>query len=119
MLNDNVTVDFIDLNCGCPIDILTSKGMGSAILDNKSIHLAFKLKSGRFKSVVSAASSISDVPFTIKIRTGKDEKNPFVHKFVPEFKSWGAAAVTVYKIFKIFSDIYLIKFYFRKELLSS
>lgn len=37
-----------------------------------------------------------DKPMTIKIRIGRDEKNPTVHKnIVPYVHLWGASALTV------------------------
>ena len=37
-----------------------------------------------------------DKPMTIKIRIGRDEKNPTVHKnIVPYAHLWGASALTV------------------------
>lgn len=40
--------------------------------------------------------SVLDKPMTIKIRIGRDEKNPTVHKnIVPYVHLWGASALTV------------------------
>lgn len=61
LAEDYVMPDFIDLNCGCPIDQITSKGMGSALLD----------KIGRLKDLcISMSRTLDHLPFTIKVRTG-------------------------------------------------
>lgn len=50
-------MDFIDINMGCPIDIVVNKGAGSALLT----------KPMRMKSVVEASSRAVDIPVTIKV----------------------------------------------------
>ena len=55
------TLDFIDLNCGCPIDLVFNQGAGSALLDSQGKLLRIL----RGMSLVSGA-----MPITCKIRTG-------------------------------------------------
>lgn len=39
ILSNNISTDFIDINCGCPIDIIINRGAGSALLDKpKRVH---------------------------------------------------------------------------------
>ncbi|PIS54018.1 hypothetical protein CJI97_003716 [Candidozyma auris] len=60
-------VSELNLNCGCPIDLLYRQGQGSALLDQPS-------KLVRILNGMSACSG--DIPVTFKIRTGtKDHKN--------------------------------------------
>ncbi|BFZ58746.1 tRNA-dihydrouridine synthase 3 [Savitreella phatthalungensis] len=55
------TLDFIDLNCGCPIDLVFKQGAGSALLDNH----------GRLLKILRGMSAVSgSTPITVKIRTG-------------------------------------------------
>ncbi|MCI02804.1 tRNA-dihydrouridine synthase, partial [Trifolium medium] len=56
LIEKECTVDFIDINMGCPIDIVVNKGAGSALLT----------KPMRMKSVVEVASGTVDIPITIK-----------------------------------------------------
>lgn len=57
-------VDFIDLNCGCPIDLICHQGMGSALLERKS----------RLIDIVKSMTVLSgEIPITVKIRTGLQE----------------------------------------------
>ena len=58
VLSDRVEVDFVDLNCGCPIDIICARQAGSALLT----------KPRRFEEVVRAASGALDVPLIVKMR---------------------------------------------------
>lgn len=57
LIDEHCTVDFIDVNMGCPIDIVVNKGAGSALLT----------KPMRMKSVVEASSRAVSTPVTIKV----------------------------------------------------
>lgn len=50
-------VDFIDINMGCPIDIVCNKGAGSSLLT----------KPMRMKSIIQSASGTTDKPITVKV----------------------------------------------------
>ena len=52
-------VDFIDLNCGCPIDLIAKAGAGSALLERRN----------RLKEMVIAMRSVVGVPITVKLRS--------------------------------------------------
>lgn len=57
LIDRECTVDFIDINMGCPIDIVVEKGAGSALLT----------KPMRIKSIIEAASGTVDKPLTVKV----------------------------------------------------
>lgn len=38
---------------------------------------------------------VLDVPLTVKIRTGVQEKSNMAHKLIPEMKNWGVSMITV------------------------
>ena len=57
LIERECTVDFIDINMGCPIDLVVNKGAGSALL----------MKPMRMKGIVAAASGTVDTPITIKV----------------------------------------------------
>lgn len=59
LIDEHCTVDFIDINMGCPIDIVVNKGAGSALLT----------KPMRMKSVVEASSRAVSTPITLKVFT--------------------------------------------------
>ncbi|KAJ7291928.1 hypothetical protein C8J57DRAFT_1274196 [Mycena rebaudengoi] len=82
------TIDFVDLNCGCPIDLVFKTGSGSALLDNVN-------RLG--KIVVGMSRALGDVPVTVKLRTGvKDGKNT-AHKLMPRLgPEFNASAVTLH-----------------------
>ncbi|GAA5949641.1 hypothetical protein JCM21900_002481 [Sporobolomyces salmonicolor] len=97
----NVELDFLDVNCGCPIDLVFNKGAGSALL-------AHAAKLG--KSLVGMSKVLGEVPLTIKIRTGVASNMPTAHKLIPRMqKEWGVSAVTLHgrsrqQRYKAFAD---------------
>ncbi|CAK9315945.1 unnamed protein product [Citrullus colocynthis] len=86
LIDKECVLDFIDINMGCPIDIVVNKGAGSALLT----------KPMRMKSVVEAASGIVDTPITIKVRTGYFEGKNRIDSLIADIGNWGASAVTIH-----------------------
>ena len=86
LLTQKFDIDFIDLNCGCPIDLVCQDGAGSQLLARKQ----------RLESICKTMVDVmGDTPFTIKIRTGVLDKQPTAHTLIPNLQSWGVSAVTV------------------------
>ncbi|GBF87291.1 tRNA-dihydrouridine synthase [Raphidocelis subcapitata] len=86
VLSETAAVDFVDLNCGCPIDIICARQAGSALLTRPR----------RFEEVVRAASSVLDVPLIVKMRKGYNDGADIAHEMIPRIAEWGAAAVTLH-----------------------
>ncbi|OIT27939.1 PREDICTED: tRNA-dihydrouridine(47) synthase [NAD(P)(+)]-like [Nicotiana attenuata] len=86
LIEQECSVDFIDINMGCPIDIVVNKGAGSALLT----------KPMRMKSVVKAASATVDIPVTIKVRTAYFEGKNRIDSLIADIGNWGATAVTIH-----------------------
>lgn len=57
LIDRECEVDFIDINMGCPIDIVVNKQAGSALLT----------KPLRMKNIIQAASSTLSKPLTVKV----------------------------------------------------
>jgi tRNA-dihydrouridine synthase 3 len=88
----------IDLNCGCPIDMVYKTGAGSALLDNQA----------KLEKMVRGMNAVSDdIPITVKIRTGVKDGKPTAQKLIErlalgssEFRDLqgppGCAAVTLH-----------------------
>ncbi|XP_066192164.1 tRNA-dihydrouridine(47) synthase [NAD(P)(+)]-like [Sylvia atricapilla] len=86
LLNRTIDVDFVDINVGCPIDLVYKKGGGCALMT----------RSNKFEQIVRGMNSVLDVPLTVKIRTGVQEKVNVAHKIIPRIREWGAAMVTLH-----------------------
>ncbi len=80
--------DFLDINAGCPIDLVCDKQAGAALLR----------KPARLESVVRAVvGCAAGVPVTLKVRKGYDDGKDSVHEWIPtRAVSWGLAAVTIH-----------------------
>ncbi|NXF93010.1 DUS3L synthase, partial [Eubucco bourcierii] len=86
LLNQTIEVDFVDINVGCPIDLVYKKGGGCALMS----------RANKFEQIVRGMNSVLDVPLTVKIRTGVQEKMNVAHKIIPKIREWGAAMVTLH-----------------------
>ncbi|ETW77093.1 hypothetical protein HETIRDRAFT_156632 [Heterobasidion irregulare TC 32-1] len=81
-------VDFVDLNCGCPIDLVFRTGSGSALLDTPG-------KLG--KILIGMNKALGEIPLTIKLRTGVKEGKNTSHKLMPRISSeWNVSAMTLH-----------------------
>lgn len=78
--------DIIDINAGCPMPKIVNNGAGSALLKNPEL----------FGSVVSAAVNATDIPVTVKIRTGWTQNMINAVEIAKIAESSGAAAITVH-----------------------
>jgi tRNA-dihydrouridine synthase 3 len=60
LLRNEVSSDFIDLNCGCPIDLVCNRGCGASLMN----------KPNRLLDIVKSMTTHSGRSVTVKIRTG-------------------------------------------------
>lgn len=79
VIEEEMNVDFVDLNLGCPLDIICNKGAGSALM----------MREKRLKSSLEGITKVLSCPVTVKMRTGWDMEKPIAHKLVPKIQSWG------------------------------
>uniref|UniRef100_UPI0009B42EA5 tRNA-dihydrouridine(47) synthase [NAD(P)(+)]-like isoform X2 n=1 Tax=Monopterus albus TaxID=43700 RepID=UPI0009B42EA5 len=86
LINNNTDVDFVDINCGCPIDLVYKKGGGCGLMT----------RTRKFEQIVKGMNYVLDVPLTVKIRTGVQEKSNIAHKLIPEMKNWGVSMITLH-----------------------
>lgn len=78
--------DFIDINWGCPVKKIVSKGAGSAILQDipKMVRLT--------EAVVKAV----DLPVTVKTRLGWDSSNKPIVEVAERLQDVGIQAITIH-----------------------
>ncbi|EMD37135.1 hypothetical protein CERSUDRAFT_137621 [Gelatoporia subvermispora B] len=81
-------LDFVDLNCGCPIDLVYRQGSGSALLD----------AAGRLgKSLIGMNKALGEIPLTVKLRTGVKDGRNTAHKLMPRLATeWHVSALTLH-----------------------
>ena len=78
--------DIIDINAGCPMPKIVNNGAGSALLKNPKL----------FGELVSAAVGATDIPVTVKIRTGWTKNMINAVEIAKIAEESGAAAITVH-----------------------
>ncbi|XP_020587460.1 tRNA-dihydrouridine(47) synthase [NAD(P)(+)]-like [Phalaenopsis equestris] len=86
LIDEQCEVDFIDINMGCPIDLIVNKGAGSSLLT----------KPMRMKSIIQVASGTAKGPVTIKVRTGFFEGRNRIDSLISDIYDWGTTAITVH-----------------------
>lgn len=86
LINESCKVDFIDINSGCPIDMVFKSGAGSALMD----------KPGKLVEMLSGMSSVIDCALTLKIRTGIHDNKPTAHKLISKFQGLNLGLVTLH-----------------------
>ncbi|CAB3249774.1 unnamed protein product [Arctia plantaginis] len=86
LLQENTELDFIDLNLGCPIDLIYKKGGGSGMMHRLST----------LEASVICASKLLSIPFTVKMRTGVYQDKKITHTIVPKMADWGASLITIH-----------------------
>jgi tRNA-dihydrouridine synthase 3 len=77
---------FVDLNFGCPIDLVTRRGSGAALLKRPT----------RLASLVAAVRAAIAVPLSVKIRTGWTEERINAVDVARAAEEAGADALTVH-----------------------
>ncbi|KAI9730152.1 MAG: tRNA-dihydrouridine synthase 3 [Claussenomyces sp. TS43310] len=71
----------IDLNCGCPIELVYRTGAGSALLDSPS----------KLEKMIRGMNTVSgDIPITAKIRMGTKDSKPTASKLIERLAFGGA-----------------------------
>lgn len=74
----------IDLNCGCPIDLVYRAGAGSALLDSQ----------GKLEKIVRGMNAVSgEIPITVKIRMGTKDSKPNALKLLDRLAYGGEEAL--------------------------
>jgi tRNA-dihydrouridine synthase 3 len=76
----------IDLNCGCPIDLVYREGAGSALLDSPS----------KLEKILRGMNAVSgEIPITVKIRMGTRDGQPTSQKLVERLTVGGVDSQTM------------------------
>lgn len=78
--------DFVDLNCGCPIDHFTRKGLGAKLL----------ARPNRIGALIAAMKAAVSIPVTVKIRLGWDERKVNYLDVARIAEDAGAAAIAMH-----------------------
>lgn len=90
LLNDQVELDFLDINCGCPTEWIYQSGAGAGLMGRPS----------KLRKMIAGAAMVSKVPVTIKMRTGcledKNTAHNLINSVVKPFTSKYVGAITIH-----------------------
>eukprot|EP00557_Chaetoceros_sp_GSL56_P012320 CAMPEP_0176477360 /NCGR_PEP_ID=MMETSP0200_2-20121128/579_1 /TAXON_ID=947934 /ORGANISM="Chaetoceros sp., Strain GSL56" /LENGTH=693 /DNA_ID=CAMNT_0017873161 /DNA_START=267 /DNA_END=2348 /DNA_ORIENTATION=- len=81
--NENIEIDFLDMNLGCPIDVICKTGAGARLMQ----------RDHNLRDAIKGMGKHLSCPITVKIRTGWDENKPFAHNLVPKIQKWAMGNV--------------------------
>lgn len=74
LLKDKCSVDFVDINMGCPIDFVYKKGAGSGLMG----------RAKKLAEIVYGMVGALDIPLTVKMRAGMHEGRPIAHQVIAQ-----------------------------------
>ncbi|XP_077513575.1 dihydrouridine synthase 3 isoform X2 [Amblyomma americanum] len=74
LLKDRCSVDFVDINMGCPIDFVYKKGAGSGLMG----------RAKKLAEIVYGMVGALDVPVTVKMRAGMQEGRQIAHQVISQ-----------------------------------
>lgn len=86
LLDREIGVDFIDINMGCPIDLVYKQGGGSALMRRQSC----------LEHMVRGMTKVMSIPLTLKMRTGVYRDASVAHSIIEKAKLWDVSMVTLH-----------------------
>ncbi|XP_074595265.1 dihydrouridine synthase 3 [Brevipalpus obovatus] len=89
LITEYCEVDFIDINMGCPIDCIFQKGAGSGLMT----------KINRLNGMIWSMSKVTQVPITLKMRTGIHAHKNTADKIIADVSShWSRKTVGLFTV---------------------
>ncbi|KAF4531014.1 hypothetical protein B566_EDAN009759 [Ephemera danica] len=86
LVQENCSVDFVDINMGCPIDLVYQQGGGSGLMRRRPT----------LELMVRTMSQILEFPLTVKMRTGISSQKNTAHTLMPSLHEWNVSMVTLH-----------------------
>mmetsp|Transcript_14560 Transcript_14560/g.23842 ORF Transcript_14560/g.23842 Transcript_14560/m.23842 type:complete len:639 (-) Transcript_14560:134-2050(-) len=85
---DNIEVDFLDMNLGCPLDLICNKGAGACLM----------LREKKLRASLEGMLKVLPCPVTVKMRTGWNEKEPIAHHLQRNIQKWNIDGVGAFML---------------------
>ncbi|CAN8067204.1 unnamed protein product [Agarophyton chilense] len=86
LIADKCEIDFVELNAGCPIEIVFNRGGGCSLMQRRN----------KFKRMVWSINGVVDIPVGVKVRMGVSLRSRNAHELIPDLAAVGASWVTVH-----------------------
>ena len=85
---ESIEIDFLDMNLGCPLDLICNKGAGACMM----------LREKKLRGSLEGMLKVLNCPVTIKMRTGWSEKEPIAHRLQQNIQKWGIDGVGAFMV---------------------
>ncbi|KAK7072357.1 tRNA-dihydrouridine(47) synthase [NAD(P)(+)]-like protein [Halocaridina rubra] len=86
LLDQHTDIDFIDINMGCPIDLIFKQGGGSALMRRQTC----------LEHMVKGMTNVLSVPLTLKMRTAIYHDTHVAHNIITKAKLWDVSLITLH-----------------------
>ncbi|XP_014676056.1 PREDICTED: tRNA-dihydrouridine(47) synthase [NAD(P)(+)]-like [Priapulus caudatus] len=84
LLREHADADFVDINAGCPLDLVCHKGAGCTLMT----------RAARLETIVGGmAAALDGVPLTLKMRTGLTSEKGLAAGVARRARDWGGVAL--------------------------
>jgi nifR3 family TIM-barrel protein len=83
---EDLGIDLIDINMGCPSNKVNACGAGAALMQDEELT----------EELVAAVAGAVSIPVTVKMRLGWDDDSINAHVIAPRLEQMGVAAVAVH-----------------------
>lgn len=83
---EDLGIDLIDLNMGCPVDKITRQGGGAALMQDEELT----------EELVGAIVRSVHLPVTVKMRLGWNDDTINAHRIAPRLEEMGVAAIAIH-----------------------
>jgi nifR3 family TIM-barrel protein len=83
---EDLGIDLIDINMGCPSDKVNACGAGAALMRDEELT----------EELIAAVVGAVSIPVTVKMRLGWDDDSINAHVIAPRLEQMGVAAVAVH-----------------------
>lgn len=84
----NMNIDFVDLNLGCPIDLVCNKGAGACLMTRDK----------KLRGSLEGMLNVLKCPVTIKMRTGWSDSEPIAHVLQPKIQNWQIDGIAAFMV---------------------
>ena len=88
LLEKHASVDFVDVNNGCPIDLVCDKGAGSALMTRPK----------KIREYVEGLTSQLSCPITLKMRVGWTNEKPVAHTIIRSVEEMRTGRVAAFMV---------------------
>jgi tRNA-dihydrouridine synthase 3 len=85
---ESIEIDFLDMNLGCPLDLICNKGAGACMM----------LREKKLRGSLEGMLKVLNCPVTIKMRTGWSEKEPIAHRLQQNIQKWGIDGIGAFML---------------------